>query len=314
MYIRDAALANKRGIWAVKISLIGLLVTAVFQLFVVYSSGSVALLADTVHNFSDALTALPLWLAFTLARLPRNQRYTYGYGRAEDLAGVLIVLMIFASALTVFYESIQKLIHFRPMENIGWVAAAAVIGFLGNELVALLRIRTGRQIGSAALVADGLHARTDGMTSLAVLVGAIGAALGFPLLDPLIGFGVGVAILVIVWGAARQMWFHIMDATDPETVDQIQSTAQSVDGVMEVDGVNLRWVGHQQRGEMRIIVDCKLTTEESHRIAEAVRCQLFEQIPTLADISIHVDPCECNAAVDYHPSSYYMTPALTARE
>jgi cation diffusion facilitator family transporter len=163
-------------------------------------------------------------------------------------------------------------------------------------------------------VADGLHARTDGITSLAVLVGAIGAALGFPLLDPLIGFGVGIAILVIGWGAAREMWFHLMDATDPTLVDQIQRTAQSVEGVMGVDGVNLRWVGHQQRGEMRIVVDCQLSTEGSHRIAEAVRCQLFDQIPTLAEISVHVDPCECNAQVDYHPSSRSMATYLAAKE
>jgi cation diffusion facilitator family transporter len=189
-----------------------------------------------------------------------------------------------------------------------------VIGFLGNELVALLRIRVGRQIGSAALVADGLHARTDGITSLAVLVGAIGAALGFPLLDPLIGIGVGVAILAIVWGAAREMWFHIMDATDPRMVEQVQRTAQSVEGVMGVDEVSLRWVGHRQRGEMHIVVNCQLSTESSHRIAEAVRCQLFDQIPTLAEISIHVDPCECKAEVNYHPSSYYLATASMAKK
>jgi cation diffusion facilitator family transporter len=297
-------LANATGIRAVKISLAGLLVTAIFQLFVVYFSGSVALLADTVHNFSDALTALPLWLAFALASLPRNRRYTYGYGRAEDLAGVLIVLMIFGSALVVFYESIQKLIHFRPMENIGWVAAAAIIGFLGNELVALFRIRVGRQIGSAALVADGLHARTDGITSLAVLVGAIGAALGVPILDPLIGFLVGVAILVIVWGAARDMWWHIMDATDPQMVDLIADTAAGVQGVRGVQDVHLRWVGHQQRGEIHIEVDCQLSTERSHGIAEDVRCQLFNTLPSLAELSVHVDPCECKDQVDYHPSMH----------
>ena len=199
----DPALADARGIWALKVSLAALLITALFQVFVVAISGSVALLADTVHNFSDALTAIPLWLAFVLARRARNRRYTYGYGRAEDLAGVFIVLMILGSALIVFYESIQKIIHPQPLANIGWVAAAAIIGFLGNELVAVFRIRVGREIGSAALVADGLHARADGYTSLGVLVGAIGAWLGFPLADPLIGLGIGITILVVVAGAAR---------------------------------------------------------------------------------------------------------------
>src|SRR3990172_7879516 len=190
----DPTLANERGIWALKVSLVGLLITAIFQVFIVAISGSVALLADTLHNFSDALTAVPLWLAFSLARRARNRRYTYGYGRAEDLAGAFIVLMIFASALVVFYESIQKILHPQPLSNIGWVAVAAVIGFLGNELVAIFRIRVGRQIGSAALVADGLHARVDGFTSLGVLVGVIGVWLGFPWADPLVGVIIGAAL------------------------------------------------------------------------------------------------------------------------
>src|SRR5512144_1987147 len=188
----DPAMANTRGIWAVKVSLIALLITAVFQLIIVAISGSVALLADTIHNFSDALTAIPLWIAFTLARRPRNDRYTYGYGRAEDLAGVLIVVMIFLSSIEVFQQSLDKLLHPQPVTNLGWVAAAAIIGFIGNEAVAIFRTRVGREIGSAALVADGLHARTDGFTSLGVLVGVIGVALGFPLADPLIGFAIGL--------------------------------------------------------------------------------------------------------------------------
>ena len=181
----DPAMSNARGIWAVKVSLIALLATALFQVIIVAISGSVALLADTIHNFSDALTAIPLWIAFTLARRPRNDRYTYGYGRAEDLAGVLIVVMIFLSAIEVFQQSIERILHPQPIGNLGWVAAAAIIGFIGNEAVAIFRTRVGREIGSAALVADGLHARTDGFTSLGVLVGVIGVALGFPLADPL---------------------------------------------------------------------------------------------------------------------------------
>src|SRR5574341_2082782 len=169
----DAALATERGIRAVKLSLVALLLTAGFQVAVVAISDSVALLADTIHNFSDALTAIPLGLAFTLARHARNHRYTYGYGRAEDLAGAFIVVMIFGSAVIVFYESILKLLKPQPLRNLGWVAAAAIIGFLGNELVALFRIRVGREIDSAALVADGLHSRADGFTSLGVLAGAI---------------------------------------------------------------------------------------------------------------------------------------------
>jgi cation diffusion facilitator family transporter len=303
----DPALSNKRGIWALKISLIGLLVTAFFQVGVVAISGSVALLADTLHNFSDALTAIPLGLAFILARRARNRRYTYGYGRAEDLAGVLIVLMIFGSALVVFYESIQKIIHHVPMTNVGWVAAASIIGFIGNELVAIFRIRVGREIGSAALVADGMHARTDGLTSLGVLAGAIGVWLGFPLADPLMGFAIGVAILWVVWGAAREMWFRMMDATDPAFVEQIEAVAGSVEGVLDVHDIAIRWLGHRQQGELHITVNCQLSTYASHQIAENVRHALFHDLPALAGTTVHVDPCECDPSHEYHPTAHHTT-------
>lgn len=296
----DPALATERGIWALKISLVALLVTALFQVAVVAISGSVALLADTLHNFSDALSTIPLWLAFVLARRARDRRFTYGYGRAEDLAGMLIVLMVFGSALVVFYESIQKILNPQPVSGLGWVAAAALIGFFGNEIVALFRIRVGRQIGSAALVADGMHARTDGLTSLGVLAGAIGVWLGFPLADPLVGFAIGVAILAIVWGAGREMWLRIMDATDPGLTDQVENTARSIEGVMDVHHVALRWLGHRQRGELHITVDCQLTTYESHHIAEQVRQTLFHKMPAMADVTVHVDPCECDETVEYH--------------
>ena len=301
----DPALATARGIWALKVSLAALLVTAFFQVAVVAISGSVALLADTLHNFSDALTSLPLWLAFALARRARNQRFTYGYGRAEDLAGLVIVVMLFGSALVVFYESIQKIVHPQAVANLGWVAAAALIGFFGNELVAIFRIRVGREIGSAALVADGYHARTDGLTSLGVLAGAAGVWFGFPLADPLIGLGIGVVILMIVWGAGREMWLRFMDATDPVLTEQIETTARSTSGVLDTHNIALRWLGHRQRGEMHIIVDCQLSTYESHCVAEEVRHKLFHDLPALVEMTIHVDPCECDQEVNYHPTAHH---------
>ena len=288
----DPALSNERGIWALKVSLIGLLLTALFQVGIVLVSGSVALLADTIHNFSDALTALPLWLAFGLARRVRNRRYTYGYGRAEDLAGALIVIMIFASALIVFYESIVKIVDPQPIANLGWVAAASIVGFLGNELVALFRIRIGREINSAALIADGRHSRADGFTSLGVLAGAIGVWLGFPLADPLVGFAIGIAIVTIAWGAAREMWYRLMDATDPAVSDLIEKTAAAISGVMDVHDVAVRWVGHRQRTEVHILVDGQMPTVDSHRIAEEVRHALFHALPALVDVTVHVDPSE----------------------
>ena len=164
-----------RGIWAIKWSFIILAITSAFQLTVVLWSGSVALLADTIHNIGDAVTAVPLWIAFRLARRKPSPTFTYGYGRVEDLAGVVIVMIILFSAIVAGYEAIDRLIH----------VIAGIAGFIGNESVAVFRIRVGREINSAALIADDYHARTDGLTSLAVVAGVAGVWLGSRLPIPL---------------------------------------------------------------------------------------------------------------------------------
>ena len=203
----DTALeSSERGIRAVRISFLVLFLTSIAQLVLVVVTGSVALLADTIHNFSDALTAIPLFLAFKLSRRPSNPRYTYGYGRAEDLAGIFVILMIAISAVIAGWEAINRLIHPEPLSNLGVLFAAGLVGFAGNELVALYRIREGNAIGSAALVADGYHARTDGFTSLAVAFGAIGVWLGFERADPIVGLMISVAIFVVLKSAAKQVY------------------------------------------------------------------------------------------------------------
>jgi cation diffusion facilitator family transporter len=303
----DPNLATDRGIWALKVSLAGLLATATFQVVIVAISGSVALLADTIHNFSDALTAIPLGFAFWLSRRARNRRYTYGYGRAEDIAGVIIVLMIAFSAFEAIRQSILRFFEPQPIHNLEWVVAAAVIGFLGNELVAIFRIRVGKEIGSAALIADGYHARTDGFTSLAVLAGAIGVWLGYPILDPLVGLGIGIVIIGIVWKTARDMWHRMMDAVDPEIYEEFKHIAKHVDGVMDVHSAAIRWVGHRLWGEMHITVDCKLTVLQGHFITEEVRHALFHKFPALVEVIVHADPCECDPSIEYHPTAHHPT-------
>lgn len=290
---------SNRGIWALKVSLVGLFLTALFQLTVVLLSGSVSLLADTIHNFSDALTAVPLWIAFTLARRPANRRYTYGYGRAEDIAGVIIVLMIFASSLVAGYESYQKFLHPEPLRYVWWVIAAALIGFVGNEAVAIFRIRIGKEIGSAALVADGQHARVDGLTSLAVLFGALGSLLGFPLADPIIGLLITIAILFIVKDTVVTMWRRLMDAVDPQMVDEVEREALAQAGVMDVHDVRMRWIGHKLHTELHITVDEDLPTLQSHQIAEQVRHALFNAESKFAAVTVHVDPCG-HSGIDPH--------------
>jgi cation diffusion facilitator family transporter len=305
----DAALASdERGIRALKLSLLGLAATAAFQVVIALASGSAALLADTIHNGADALTAVPLWIAFALGRRAANRRYTYGYGRAEDVAGVVIVAVILASALLAGWESYRKLVQPEPIQHLGWVIAAALIGFAGNEAVALLRIRVGRAIGSAALIADGEHARVDGLTSLAVLLGAVGVWAGFPLADPLIGLVITVAILFIVKDTATMMWRRLMDAVDPELVDALERTAAAQPGVQGVHDVRVRWLGHRLLAELHITVDEDLSTRASHHLAEEVRHALLHAQPGLSTVTVHVDPCG-HGGGDAHALTTHHRPA-----
>jgi cation diffusion facilitator family transporter len=299
----DSALESSiEGIRAVKISLVALGVTAIAQLIVVLITGSVALLADTIHNFSDALTAIPLWIAFVLSRRPANRRYTYGYGRAEDLAGVFIVAMIALSATVAGYESIRRLVDPQPITHAWVVLAAGLIGFAGNELVAIYRIRVGNKIGSAALVADGLHARTDGFTSLAVVIGAIGVMAGFPLADPIVGLLITGAILAVLRGAARDIYRRLMDAVDPDLVDAAEAALREVSGVRRVDSVQLRWIGHRMRAETVLTVDDTLSVVQAHAIADEAHHQLIHRVPRLDDVTVHVNPTT-RPGVDHHTAT-----------
>ena len=287
----DSALeSSAAGIRALKISLVILGLTALAQLVVVLFTGSVALLADTIHNFSDALTAVPLWIAFTLARREPTRRYTYGYGRAEDLAGVFIVAMIALSAVVAGYESLRRLIDPQPISNVGVVLVAGILGFLGNEAVAIYRIRVGRSIGSAALVADGLHARTDGFTSLAVAAGAIGVLAGYPLADPIVGLLITVAILAVLRSAARDVYRRLMDAVEPELVDVAEAALRAVPGVQDVGALRLRWLGHRLRAETDITVASNLSVAEGHAIAADAEHELLHAVSRLDAATVHVNP------------------------
>jgi cation diffusion facilitator family transporter len=296
--------ASDEGIRALKISLVVLLATALAQAVVVSLTGSVALLADTIHNFSDALTAVPLWIAFILGRRAASRRYTYGYGRAEDLAGVFIVVMIALSALLAGYESTRRLIDPQPISNVGVVIAAGFIGFAGNELVALYRIRVGRKIGSAALVADGLHARTDGFTSLAVVLGAVGVIAGFPLADPLVGLAITAAILVVLKGAATDIYRRLMDAVDPDLLETAEATLRCVPGVLGIESVRLRWIGHTLRAEAGLLVDDTIGIIQAHAIAVDAEHQLLHAVPRLAAATIHIGPA-ANHANAHHVLAHH---------
>jgi cation diffusion facilitator family transporter len=292
---------------ALTVSLGVLALTAVVQVVVVAASGSVALLSDTIHNFADALTAVPLGLAFWAGRRPANRRYTHGYGRSEDLAGVFIVAVIALSSAVAAWEAINRLIHPHHVRDIAWVIVAGVVGFAGNEVVAVYRLRVGRRIGSAALVADGLHARTDGFTSLAVVAGAVGVALGWQLADPIVGLVITVAILVVVKNAARDIYWRLMDAVDPGLVGQVTAVVAAVAGVESVDGVRIRWVGHELRAEVEISSDGGLSLADAHHVAEIAHHQLLHEIPRLARVSIHTSPSGNDSADPHSLTAHHFT-------
>jgi cation diffusion facilitator family transporter len=283
---------SDRGMWAIKWSFAGLAATAALQAVVVVLSGSVALLADTIHNFADAATAIPLAIAFWLGRKKPTARFTFGYGRVEDLAGVAIVLTILASAIVAGYESIQRLLHPQEVSHLWAVIAASIIGFLGNEVVAIFRIRVGREINSAALIADGYHARVDGWTSLAVLFGAVGVWLGYPLADPVVGLLITAAIFGIVLQSGKSIFIRMLDGAEPHIIDEIRHAAEHVPQVEEVTEVRARWLGHRLHAELNIAVDPRLTIAQAHEIAAEVRHQLLHHFDYLSLVVIHVDPAD----------------------
>lgn len=288
--IDEALEADAAGRRALLFSLAGLGITALIQAAVVVVSGSVALLGDTLHNLADALTAVPLLVAFALARRPPTKRLTYGYGRAEDLGGLFVVAMIALSSVLAAYESIRRLIHPHHVSHLWAVTAAALVGFVGNEAVAHYRIRVGRQIGSAALIADGLHARTDGFTSLAVLLGAGGLALGWQWADPVIGLVITVAILGVLRSAIGQVGARLMDAVDPALVDQATAAVQSVDGVRDVRELRIRWIGHTLRAEADLTVDPTISVATAHDLAHHAEEHLLTYVPRLTAATIHISP------------------------
>jgi cation diffusion facilitator family transporter len=288
--VDDALESSTIGIRAVKISLIALVITAAFQVVVLIMSGSIALAADTIHNFSDALTAIPLWIAFVLGRKAATRRYTYGFGRAEDLAGLFVILMIALSAIIAGYEAIRRLVNPITIDHLGWVIAAGVIGFAGNELVAVYRIRVGRQIGSAALVADGLHARTDGFTSLAVVFGAVGVWLGFPLADPIVGLIITVAIVAVLRTAVRDVFRRLLDGVDPQLVDTAEAALASEPGVVGVRSLRMRWIGHSLHADAELDIEADTSLADAHQVAHRAEHTLTHAVPKLSSALIHAYP------------------------
>jgi len=283
-----AIMDNKLAIRTVWIALVALGVTTALQVVIYMASGSVALLADTVHNLGDALNSIPLLIAFYFARRMANRRYTYGFGRLEDIAGVFIVISIGFSAGYILIESFQKLFNPQPLQNLGWLALASLVGFIGNELVAMMQIRVGRQIGSDAMIADGQHARVDGLTSLAVLIAVLGTLIGVPILDPIVGIVIGLAIVGITWNAIKAVWYRLMDAVDPHLVEHVEAHVREIDGVKDIRTFRLRWVGHRMYGVMTVLVNPSITLDDSQHLTQDIQHEVGHVIPQMDEMIIQI--------------------------
>lgn len=288
--IDPSIISTNKGIWAVKWSFIILMTTFIIQVIIVLYTGSVALLADTIHNLGDAVTAIPLGIAFQFAKRKPSKSFTYGFGRVEDLAGVIVVLIILISAVVAGYQAVDRIIHPLPIQNIWAVIVASIIGFIGNEGVAIFRIRVGKEIGSAALIADGYHARIDGFTSLAVLVGAIGVILGFPLADPIIGVLITLTILKIVWDSAKKVFTRLLDGVEPEYLDEIQHALTHVTGIKKIINIKARWSGHQLLTEVYIRIDKSNSLPEAHKIVEEVEHSIMDHIKYVSNVIVDIEP------------------------
>ena len=203
---------------------------------------------------------------------------------------MLIVLHTLATGIFAAYESINRLGNPREIDYLWIVAMAAVIGFAGNEGVALYRMKVGKEIGSAALSADGHHARVDGLTSLAVLFGALGVWLGYPVAASIVGLVISVAILRIVVETAKSVFSRLLDGVEPEVPDEIRDVASLTHGIREAPEVRVRWLGHKMLAEVNIAVDPSLSVVSGHDIAEDVHHQLLHNLKYLSHATVHVDP------------------------
>lgn len=288
--IQTAEESTQEGIRTAWIGLAGMMATAILQLVIVAVSGSIGLLADTIHNLGHAATTIPLIIAFRLGRRAPSAKYPYGYRRAEDLVGLFISLVIIASIVLIVWESIDALLNPRPLTNLGWVFAAGIVGFLGNEIVAVYRIRAGRRIGSAALIAEGQHARADGYTSIAVVAGIVGVWLGFSRADAIVGLLIALAISGILINSLKIIVRRLMDGIEPQTTARMRAVAEAVDGVESVQQVRARWSGHRMEGDAEIAVAAELSVRAGHDLAEVVQHELLHAIPNLDRVTVHVHP------------------------
>ena len=287
----------------VAISSLLLAAVAAAELTAAALTSSAAVLADGLHNLGDVFTTVALAIAFILSRRAPNHRFPYGYHRVEDLAGLMVLALIIASAVASGVTSIEHLVHRPPLTNVGLAIGVAAIGFIGNEVAAQYKIRAGRRLRSLALIADGKHSRTDGFASLGAVVGVAGAGLGAAVLDPVAGLIITVIIAGVGWETGRSLTGRLLDEADASLVATIEEIAATTDGVLAVTETRARWTGRRVLAEITLEVAPETPLSHAHALGEEVRHRLYHRIDTLTDVIVHLDPAghaDAHDAVSHH--------------
>ncbi len=271
---------------AIVTSSAGLTVTSLLELAVALLSGSVALLADALHNLGDVFTTVGIYFGFRMSRRVATTRFPYGYGRSEDLAGVVVVAAIWISAGVAFYQSYEKLVSGTPTTDLTLGMAAAVIGIVGNQIVARYKSRVGREINSAPLIVDAKHSLLDSAASAGALVGLVGVALGFPQADPIAGFAIGLLIVHIGIDAARDVADRLMDANDIDVTKAAERLAIAVPGVEAVGDVRARWLGREVEVRLAITLAPHLALSDASDICSQVERRVRSDLPEVRDVVV----------------------------
>jgi len=262
----------------VAVSAAGLGLTGLVELLLAVLTGSVGLLGDAIHNLSDVSTSAVVFLGFRLSRRPPTEKYPYGLERAEDLAGIGIAAVIWMSAAFAGFESVRKLIDHGPTSHVWAGMAGAVAGIAGNQLVARYKLRVGRRINSATLLADARHSWLDALSSAGALAGLIAVALGQPWGDPLAGLLVTAFICHVGYEVTKDVMHRLADGIDPEVIITAEAAAGSVPGVIHAHA-RARWTGRTLRVEIEGWVDPELRARDADAIGRLVADQISRQLP-----------------------------------
>lgn len=261
----ERRLANR----AVGVSAVGLAITGVLELIVALFSGSVGLLGDALHNLSDVSTSALVFVGFRVSRKAATERYPYGYERAEDLAGIGVAVVIWASAAFAGFTSVHKLVTHGSTSHPGWGIGAAAIGILGNQVVARYKLRIGRRINSATLIADAQHSWLDALSSGGALLGLVGVLAGAKWADPVAGLVVTLFICHVGWEVTADVAHRLLDGVEPEVIEAAETAASHVDGVRHAHA-RARWTGRSLRIEIEGWVDSHLTVADADAVGQRV--------------------------------------------